>query len=140
MAQDNKSIAGTDETSKISNSNIERFAKEINKFDVDYKLFKKVTNLDLSSRNLTEIPEYIFFCTELESLTLKDNNNISSLPVEIKNFCNLRILDLTNTNIKEIPKEISQLKLLQELHLNYMQWQYRLDELRKITKARIILE
>jgi hypothetical protein len=53
---------------------------------------------------------------------------------------NLRVLNLSNTSIGELPEEIEQLIHLKELYLPYAFWVFRLHEVKKITRANIILE
>lgn len=94
--------------------------------------------LDLSNEDLTGIPVSIYDMRSLECLNL-DNDRIIWIPADIRNLKNLRILTI-GKNVFELPDELRQLLLLVELHLPYEQWQYRLDEVRKITKAKIILD
>jgi len=110
-----------------------------NKANPDYSSLKKATILDLSNYGLNEIPSDVFNLINLETLILK-NNNITEIPADIRKLYCLKMLDLTNTNIQELPDEISQLNQLKEIHLSYEIWQYRVDKVRKITRAAIILE
>lgn len=98
-----------------------------------------ILEIDLSSSDLNSVPEIVFQMTSLETLDLR-NNPISKLPREIRNLQNLRVLNLAGTTIEELPDELSQLRHLKEIHLKCEQWQLRLDEVKRITKARIVLE
>lgn len=100
---------------------------------------KAVTEIDLSNSNLASVPATIFELTSLETLDLR-NNPLQFLPRDIRKLQSLRVLNLSGTNIEELPEEISQLRHLQEIHLNYEQWQYRLDDVKRITRARIFLD
>jgi Leucine-rich repeat (LRR) protein len=137
-SQNIEGIAENKSILNIENGSIFNYS-EITNLKNNNLLLEKISVANLENSKLNEVPEYIFNCTNLESLILK-NNNISKLPIEIRKLYNLRVLDLSNTDIQVIPEEISQLKLLKELHLTYEIWQYRIDELRKITNAKIVLE
>ncbi len=69
-------------------------------------------NLDLSSRNLTSIPDYVFEQTDLELLNLA-NNQITELPKTLSNLINLEVLIISNNQIKKLPKFFSRLKNLE---------------------------
>ena len=73
--------------------------------------------LNLSNKNLHEIPDYIFDLNELEELNLS-NNKISIIPNNISNLTNLKILDLSNNQIIEISNNISFLTSLEYLNLS----------------------
>lgn len=116
------------------------FAEEINKtnsFGTGYE--NTVTEIDLSNSNLASVPATIFEMTFLETLDLHDNP-LQKLSLDIRKLQSLRVLNLAGTCIEELPEEISQLRHLQEIHLNYEQWQYRQDEVKRITRARIFLD
>ncbi len=100
---------------------------------------KNIRELDLSSKKLNSVPDEIFEMTNLEILDLHDNP-ITVLSDYIRRVQNLRVLNLAGTNITELPEGISQLYHLEEIHLSYFQWEYSLDKVKKLTKAKIILE
>lgn len=81
----------------------------------------------------------IFSNSEIESLIICDNN-VYTLNPDIKKMFNLRVLDLSKTNLDNLPQELSQLRQLQEIHLYYEIWQYKLDEVKRITRAKIVIE
>lgn len=107
--------------------------------DVDYSRMKNITCLNINGDSLNMIPAGIFKISRLEELNI-NSNQISTIPRDIKKLYNLRILNLANTSVQELPEQIRQLLRLQELHLPYTYWVFRLNELKKITRAKIILE
>jgi len=129
-AQDNSLIL---ESSYVHDDNI---YVVLNIFD--YTKLKNVTNLELNS-NASEIPAGVFKLSSIEELTV-NSDDITSIPADIRKLYNLRTLNLSNTSVTSLPKEMEQLLLLKELHLPYNYWVYRLDEVKKITKAKVILE
>jgi len=121
------------ETSQTLNYN------DYHNLNYDISSLKNVTVLEINGNKSTEIPSFLFEQINLEKLTL-NNFNINTLPFEIRYLYKLKYLDLANTNIDNLLDEISKLNNLKELHLSYEQWQYRINEVRKITRAYIILE
>ena len=98
-----------------------------------------VTNLEINGNKSTEIPSSLFEQTKLEKLTLR-YFDAATISADIRFLYKLTYLDLASSNIDYLPDEISKLNNLKEIHLSYNKWQYRLDEVRKITRANIILE
>ncbi len=92
----------------------------------------------LSGKNLTEIPGYIYESKDLYHLDLSDNS-ITEVSSKIGDLRNLRVLDLTKNDIYSLPDELNKLKFLRELYLDYDYWHSNLGQLKKLTKARIIL-
>lgn len=74
--------------------------------------------LDLSGKNITKAPMYIFGKTEIEELNLSDNNLDGALQAEVRHLQNLKILDLSNNQFTGVPAEIGQLKNLEVLDLS----------------------
>jgi Leucine-rich repeat (LRR) protein len=107
-------------------------------FYFDTQNLSSVTELDLGYRDINAFPSEIFEMSNLQSLDLS-NNYLTEVPKEIKNLQDLKVLKLNGNNIYELPSEISRLKFLKEIYLDYFIWQYRLDELKSLTDARIIL-
>ncbi len=64
----------------------------------------KVTELDLSDKDLTTLPEEIVQLTNLQTLDLR-NNQLSSLPVEIVQLTNLQTLHLSSNQLSSLPAE-----------------------------------
>lgn len=94
--------------------------------------------IDFSNKGINKLPQELFTVTTLKQLDLS-NNNLTELPSEIKNLKYLQVLKLNGNKIYELPAGISRLKFLKEIYLSREIWQYRLDEIRKLTSARIIL-
>ena len=74
------------------------------------------TELDLSEKGLTEIPEAIAQLQKLTTLYLS-GNQIKEIPEAIAQLSNLTTLSLSRNQIKEIPTAIAQLSHLTELYL-----------------------
>ncbi len=105
----------------------------------DTQNLSSVTELELSSKDIKILPPEIFEMTNLQILDLS-YNELSELPKEIKHLQNLRILKLNGNDIYELPEEITRLKFLKEIYLDYNTWYCRLNEVRKITNAKIYLK
>jgi internalin A len=78
---------------------------------------QKLESLDLSFKNITELPAEI---GDLESLSVLDlsGNQLRDLPTAIINLPNLHKLYLSNNQLRELPTEICNLKNLHELDLS----------------------
>jgi internalin A len=74
--------------------------------------------LDLSNKNLTEIPPEIAQLTRLRDLYLY-SNQIREIPEALaRRLTSLQYLDLSNNQISEIPEALAQLTSLQRLDLS----------------------
>ena len=73
--------------------------------------------LDLSCKELTDVPEEIGNLQNLKYLDLY-NNKLPSVPKEIGNLQNLQYLYLSNNQLRNVPKEIGDLRNLQNLSLS----------------------
>lgn len=76
------------------------------------------TVIDLSNKDLTKAPEYIFNESGVEVLNLSNNKLSGALQAEIRHMVNLRVLDLSNNNFTGVPAEIGQLNNLEVLDLS----------------------
>ncbi|BCU10472.1 leucine-rich repeat protein [Microcystis aeruginosa] len=81
---------------------------------------ERAGELDLSGRNLTEIPPEIPQLTSLRSLAL-GHNQISEIPEALAHLTSLQYLDLGHNQISEIPEVLAQLTSLQSLDLGHNQ-------------------
>jgi len=73
--------------------------------------------LNLSNKELTAVPYYIFNLRNLKVLNLS-NNNLKEIPVEISNIRFLKKMDLSNNSINSILAKFFTFKYLTELILN----------------------
>jgi len=119
----------------IKNNNLED-AIPINK-----EALLTIQRLNLSSKDLANIPESIIILQDLKSLDLRDNNieivpqnlgnlkrleelflgvnSISYLPQNLKNLKELKILNLWRNNLTSLPDFITKLENLKELNCSY---------------------
>lgn len=72
--------------------------------------------LDLSSRSLRTVPEYVFDARSTQVLNLS-NNLLTSVQAEIRHLTKLTTLDLSNNTLTNIPAELGQLSNLEVLDL-----------------------
>lgn len=78
---------------------------------------RKKTKLDLSNRDIAELPEEIGELTDLKVLILS-YNSIEMLPSSIGYLVNLEELRLHKNKLSELPEEIGKLKKLQLIDLS----------------------
>ncbi len=107
-------------------------------FYFDKENINSIKEIDLHNKDIKIFPMEIFEMKNLQILDIS-NNSLDELPQEIKNLENLQILKLNGNNLYQLPAEVESLKFLKEIYLDRFIWSYRLDEVRKITNARIIL-
>lgn len=74
--------------------------------------------LDLSGKNLSKVPSYVFSQIAIETLDVSHNNLEGSLQAEIRHLKNLKSLDLSDNNFSGVPAEIGQLANLESLDLS----------------------
>ncbi|MEM9149648.1 MAG: leucine-rich repeat domain-containing protein [Cyanobacteria bacterium P01_F01_bin.3] len=77
---------------------------------------ENATELDLSDRDLTELPTGLFQLKKLKSLDLS-GNKLTTVPKELGQLQNLTRLSLFNNQLTTVPKELGQLQNLTELYL-----------------------
>lgn len=99
------------------------------------------TELDLSSRNLTELTPELGELTKLEILDLS-GNQLTKLPIEVillKNLEILRIGRLDNGNLlSELPKEIGQLTKLRTLDIRHNVLRYLPESIGQLSNLRAL--
>ena len=81
------------------------------------KTIKQVTKLNLSGKNLKEIPENVYDYTNLEKLDLS-HNQIASIPQAILKLRKLRTIDLSFNKISVLQSSIFKLPKLRVLNLH----------------------
>lgn len=91
-------------------------------YEIKY-LIERIKNagckhLDLSNKDITELPEEIGELTEIESLDLSFNH-ISELPESIVKLTNLKELFLMRNCVKSLPADIGKLQNLKSLDVSY---------------------
>ncbi|NCQ94522.1 MAG: leucine-rich repeat protein [Microcystis aeruginosa W11-06] len=99
---------------------------------------ERAGKLDLSNKNLTEIPPEIADLTSLEELKLIDNQ-IREIPEALAHLTSLQILFLNNNQISEIPEALAQLTSLQILYLDHNQIREIPEALAHLTSLQILL-
>nr|WP_321407876.1 leucine-rich repeat domain-containing protein [uncultured Carboxylicivirga sp.] len=80
-------------------------------------LNSRLTKLDLSNQNLTEIPKEVFRFKRLRVLKLS-GNKLKKLPPELASLSQLERLDLSNNQITVLHASIGKLSNLKVLNLN----------------------
>ncbi len=77
-----------------------------------------VSSLDLSSQNLTKVPDYVFKMTNLEELNISNNKITGAIQSQINQLKKLKVLNASNNLMTGVPAEIGQLANLQILDLS----------------------
>jgi len=123
---------------------------------LDSKLYDKVLIIEISKKDIKEIPEKIFECINLKKLNLSSNliktipkeienliyleelyldrNLITELPEEIGNLKNLKKIILSNNKIKNLPNNFYNLENLEILNLMCNELEYISDDINKLKK------
>ncbi|MFA7245004.1 MAG: leucine-rich repeat domain-containing protein [Candidatus Magasanikbacteria bacterium] len=81
-------------------------------------VINKTNKLDLSSQNLSKVPDNTFTQTDLQELNVSNNKLTGSLQAEVRHLQNLRVLNMSNNQLTGIPAEIGQLSKLEILDLS----------------------
>lgn len=104
---------------------------------------EKLTNLSslilINNKNLSNLPPEIGSLTKLETLDLTYNDSLSTLPNEIGNLIGLRNLYLSNnTNLSSLPSEIWNLSNLQNLVISGTKLTNLNSGIEKLSKLKIL--
>jgi len=76
-----------------------------------------VTHLYLDDSKLSEVPDYVTACANLEVLDLS-GNSIEELPEGLKNLSHLRIIELGNNPISQLPNWLLEMESLKEIDIS----------------------
>lgn len=82
------------------------------------KNLNKIFSLNLSGRDLCNIPAKVFLCKNLKKLNLS-HNRLRTLPKEIGDLKNLKVLNVSHNHLTSIPAPICQLPKLKTLNVGY---------------------
>lgn len=106
---------------KIKEEKFSKLFSWADKYNIDEDIFpreveelEKITILDLSNKNIKELPDEIYLLKSLKMLDISFNE-ITIIPKELFMIRKLMFLCFKANNITEIPKEIEQLKRLNHL-------------------------
>ncbi|HZI18624.1 MAG TPA: COR domain-containing protein [Pyrinomonadaceae bacterium] len=91
--------------------------KELTQVPASVGNLTQLQSLNLSYNNLTHLPEFIGNLTQLQGLYLW-NNKLVKLPEFIGNLTQLQGLDLSGNNLTHLPEFIGNLTQLQSLYLS----------------------
>jgi len=94
--------------------------------------------LDLSNKNLIQIPPYVFDRTDLEELNVSHNNLTGAIQSQIGQLTNLKILNASDNQMTGVPAEIGRLQNLQVLDLSNNKLTGLPNELGKLTQLRTL--
>ncbi len=100
-------------TKKLDLSN-----KDINEIPPEIGRFNKLEELNLSYNSLTKLPDEICQLTNLKALLLL-RNKLSYLPEDFSQLNKLELLDISYNNIKELPPGFESLADLQSFDMSF---------------------
>jgi len=103
------------------------------------RMKQDLTVLDLSNKNLKEIPrKALENSARIESLILS-NNEFTKFPNSVFAFENLKTLGLKNNDITDIPNEISKLKNLKTLDIRGTKIHELPDSMKDLENLRLVI-
>lgn len=102
------------------------------------KSLTQITSINLSGRNLKDIPEEVFGCINLRKLNLS-NNSISCIPLKIRNLRKLEVLNLTGNKLAQLHGGLFQLIKLKRLVLANNNIKSLPNQIEKLTKLEALM-
>jgi internalin A len=106
-----------EEAKRSGQTRLDLSSKQITELPEEIGQLINLTSLDLRSNQLTVLPESIEQLTNLTSLDLSDNQ-LTALPESIEQLTNLTSLDLSDNQLTALPESIGQLTNLTFLNLS----------------------
>jgi Leucine-rich repeat (LRR) protein len=98
---------------------------------------KVSSTLDLTSQQLTELPDSALSRTDITTLNVS-NNQLTTLPASIAKLTKLEVINVENNRLESLTPEISQLKNLREIHANNNRMASLPDELGTMNQLKIL--
>ncbi|HAN76257.1 MAG TPA: hypothetical protein DCQ31_00030 [Bacteroidales bacterium] len=111
-ANEVKQILKVAETKGLTSLNLSN--REITELPSEIGNLITLEHLDLSYNQITELPVQLFNLTNLKTILLV-RNKIKVIPPAISNFKNLQLLDVSYNLLSELPKEMGKLSMLESL-------------------------
>lgn len=98
----------------------------------------QITSLNLSNKELTEIPQEIFLCTNLKKLKLS-NNQLTKIPLSICKLHKLEVLDLSNNKLSQLHAGIFRLEQLKTLVLSNNQIKSLPKQINNLKQLKVLI-
>ncbi|MDB5186391.1 MAG: leucine-rich repeat-containing protein 40-like [Candidatus Saccharibacteria bacterium] len=117
--RDNNSQSETsvEQTSQNRGSTLDLSNKQLTQLPDSALSDTGIAQLNISNNQLTDLPEDISRLQKLEVLNV-ENNRLSSIPGTIGQLKNLTTLDLSNNRLESLPSELGNLTQLKTLKLS----------------------
>lgn len=116
----------------VTNENIENIEKQPG------TSVRKSAVLDLSNKDLDELPNSALGNTSIEELDISNNNITGALPSEIGKLKDLKILNASNNQMTGVPAEVGQLANLEVLDLSNNQLTGLPNELANLKRLKVL--
>ena len=88
-------------------------------YGIDAEQICKDGIIDLSDKNLTSVPEWVYcFGPSVKCLKLNNNPNLGRIPYKIYKLINLQCLELQNCGIIQMPRNVFGLRRLERICAN----------------------
>ncbi len=105
---------------------------------IEGKSLTQITSLNLSGKDLKEIPKEVFMCTNLRKLNLS-SNSISRIPLDIQNLRKLEVLNLTDNKLNQLHGGLFRLIRLKRLVLANNTIKSIPKQIEKLTKLEVLM-